>query len=112
MLEKTKNQSPKTNTSKELDIICLIKLQQQLEAASILLDKIFNKLCLDFETMEKVTKSIPSRDSNIWDFKAAKESLDILIAIAALGSPQIIKNNGWVVEVVSKLENIRNKKEE
>lgn len=100
MTVKNKIQQSKSNTPKEIDVITLIRLQEQLQATNLLLDKIFNRLCLSFESMEKVRQSLKIQE-NAWRLEEAKEFLDVVITTAALGSPQILENNGWVVRVVS-----------
>ena len=106
MTTKNKNQSQnqlKGKMKKSLpddssDILSLSKLYEALVKASITLEKIFFDLGINMERIGEAKKLIDT-EYKVWKFEYAKEFLDIVIANAALGKPQILTSNGWFVQV-------------
>ena len=98
---KNENHSDYNESSNAIDIVCLTNLQRDLNKASIALELVLQKLCIDADSMAKLQQSLGSNPM-IWNIEQAKEFLDIIIANAALGKSQLLKHNDWVVQVISK----------
>ena len=113
MSENNKNQQKakeKSNNQKHcdsnesvnaIDIVCLTNLQRELTKTSMSLELVLQKLCIDADSMAKLQQSLGSSPI-IWNIEQAKEFLDIIITNAALGKPQVLKHNDWIVQVISK----------
>jgi hypothetical protein len=92
------------NKENELDVIFLTRLHKEIVQANLLLDQIFAKLGITATHMAKIQDSFDTRsltNSRIWNLKEAQEFLDIIIATAALGKVQLIKNESWLVQVTA-----------
>jgi|GEM_PF-3704838 len=98
---KIKNNSQNNN----LDIISLHQLYDALIKASVTLEQIFSDLGINMERIKEAKKLIDTR-TKFWELEKATEYLDIIIANAGMGNPQILTNNGWLVQVTALTEDI------
>lgn len=96
----------KNNLSQDaLNIISLHQLYDALINASVTLEQIFSDLGISMERMKEAKKLIDTR-TKFWELEKATEYLDIIIANAGMGNPQILTNNGWLVQITALTEDI------
>ena len=82
------------------DIISLSQLYEALAHASITLEKILLEVGISMQRMKEAKKLVDIKNE-VWQLEHAKEFLDIVIANAALGNPQILTCNGWLVQLTA-----------
>ena len=84
-----------------IDVCCLMNLYQEMTKANLSLKQILEQLFIDHSKMVDIKKNLGSRP-NIWTLQDAKDSLEIIIANAALENPQTLEYKDWLVEVKCK----------
>ncbi len=101
--EKTSDQNHHNSrdSANTLDIFCLINLQKELIKATMTLELLLQKLCIDADSMVKLQQSLGS-STVIWNIKEAKDYLDVIVVNAILGKSQLLKHKDWIVQVISK----------